>query len=930
MLHILIVDDSLEDRIAVRCSLTDSAPGTYTFSEADRGDHALAACQTTMPDCVLLNQCLPDMDGLEVLATLRTQSDVPVVLLSDVGNTAMSVESLYRGAQEYLAKDMHFVERLHVSVQRAIASVQIARENSRAHAILATIVANTPNGVGYLDRDLRYQMVNPALAAINKKTPEEHIGRTLGDILPILAPWLEPMLRQVLATGEMMCDLEIQGPPSLINDVNHRWLLNLFPVLGPTGAVVGVSTVVTDLSKIKCTEAALQASEERFRLLAEHAHDVIYRYRLKPTLQLEYLSPAIERLTGYSRETFYNDPHALPRLMHPDDRLFLHAVTFADSIALPYLPQPVTLRWQQQDGSIGWFEVNSWVVADEAGQPQAVEGIVRDITVRKQTEAALEYERQQLDAIIHTMREGVMAFYPDGTIALMNAAARHLSGIDDTSLYATASLNILNWPMLVSSFDADGRALPPEALPHHRVLRGEQFSDFEIYLRLDRPNSDRWITFNGTPVYDEHGAFILGIMTAQDITQRKHIEQAVQAHTEVLSHINADLSRALRHKDEFLATMSHELRTPLNGILSFAELLSEEIAGPLTERQRRQVQYIETSGKHLLALINDILDLAKVDADHMEIYRETHAISTICEASLLFVNEIATRKQIQISLVYHNTTSVMNTDARRLKQILVNLLGNAVKFTPAGGHVRLEVGIDAEQEQITFVVEDTGIGIAAEDLGRLFQPFTQIDNSLTRQHEGTGLGLALVRRLVNLLGGSVWIESAGVGQGSRATLVLPLQMPAAPAQPPTRVEPVPEPHERTAQNTVILLAEDNETTISAISEYLSAHSYEVVVARTGEEAIMRAIETRPDLILMDIQMPVMDGLTATRQLRALPAFAAPPIIALTALAMPEDRERCLAAGVNAYLTKPASLRTLLTTIKTVLSPLSRSVDAIGG
>ncbi len=1044
MLHILIVDDSPEDRLTVRRLLTRTSPGAYTFSEADRGDRALAACQAAVPDCILLDQHLPDMDGLDVLTALRKTSDVPVVLLTGVGNEILAAEAIQRGAQEYLSKDMLFTKHLSLSVQRAIATVQFARERDQAHALLATVfdtipvgvvvldhelqilhintilanlmghpiaglcgqglpalwpalaesliphaaqmlatghvsdlyeliatspisaanlhtwqisvrvltlpntgaqglclavqdvtalreasvaaaqslarlestLTSLPSGIGYLDRDLHYQMVNPALAAINGKTPEEHIGRTPAELLPVLARRLEPMMRQVLATGEPVRDLEVQGPPCPIDGVPHSWLINYFPVPGPTGAVSGLGVTVIDLTQIRRTEAALRASEERFRLLAEHAHDVIYRYQIRPTLHLDYLSPAIEELTGYPREVFYRDPDLIFRLVYLDDLPIIPGEAI-NPAALALIPQPLTLRWQQQDGSIKWTEVNSWVVADEASDSLAVEGIVRDITTRKQVEDDLEYERQQLDAIVRTMHEGVIAFHPDGTIVRINPAAQQIAGIDGDQARDMTALDLTQY---VTPIDASGQVVELDSWAHRRVMHGEQFVGYELYIQ----ESGRWITFNGTPVYDAQGRILLGVVTAQDITQRKHADLAAQAHAEALSRINTELSRALRHKDEFLATMSHELRTPLNGILSFADLLTEQIAGPLTERQLRQVKHIETSGQHLLALINDILDLAKVESGHLDITVETHPIAVICESSLLFIREIAIRKRVQVSFVCQNTTSVMETDGRRLKQMLVNLLGNAVKFTPAGGQVRLEVAINAEHEQITFVVEDTGIGIAAEDLGRLFQPFTQIDNSLTRQHEGTGLGLALVRRLANLMGGNVRIESAGIGKGSVATLILPWHPPTAPLPPTTRVEPVSSPHEQTTQNAIILLAEDNETTISAISEYLSAHGYEVVVARTGEEAIMQAIETRPDLIVMDIQMPVMDGLAATQQLRALPAFKAPPIIALTALAMPGDRERSLAAGVNAYLSKPVSLRILLATIKTMLSSPSTS------
>jgi PAS domain S-box-containing protein len=412
----------------------------------------------------------------------------------------------------------------------------------------------------------------------------------------------------------------------------------------------------------------------------------------------------------------------------------------------------------------------------------------------------------------------------------------------------------------------------------------------------------------------------------RDITERRRredeirglnekLERRVDERTADLSQVNAELTRAMRTKDEFLATMSHELRTPLNGILAFSEMLTEQIAGPLNESQIRSAQHIESSGRHLLALINDILDLSKVEAGHMDIYLEVHQVVEICEASMLFIREIAARKGIQVSFVCSDTLALMEVDAKRLKQMLVNLLGNAVKFTPAGGKVQLDVVTDADRGEIAFVVEDNGIGIAAEDMERLFQPFTQLDSGLSRQHEGTGLGLALVRRLADLLGGSIGVESNGPGQGSRFRLALPWYHTALRATVPLSVEQEHVRDDLSARGAVIVLAEDNEMIISAISDYLHHQGHRVVVARNGQEAILRAIESRPDLIIMDIQMPVLDGMAAIRQLRLLHGLGAIPIVALTALAMPGDRARCLEAGANEYMSKPVSLREIAALVR---------------
>ena len=276
----------------------------------------------------------------------------------------------------------------------------------------------------------------------------------------------------------------------------------------------------------------------------------------------------------------------------------------------------------------------------------------------------------------------------------------------------------------------------------------------------------------------------------------------------------------------------------------------------------------------------------------------------------------------------------MHADAKRLKQMLVNLLSNAVKFTEAGGRVSLEVQTDAEAGVARFSVEDTGIGMHPEGMERLFQPFIQLDSSLNRQHEGTGLGLALVRRLAELHGGSVTVASEP-GKGSRFTIALPYAPPelmaaqqlasAFPfveeralhlevAGPEMACVAPPSAAPRPA-NGRILLVEDNEINIIAIGTYLQDRGYHVEVARNGREALASVGEARPDVVLMDIQMPEMEGLEATRQLRAQPTYAALPIIALTALAMPGDRERCLAAGANEYLTKPVSLKGLVAIIQ---------------
>ncbi|MBN1486048.1 MAG: GAF domain-containing protein, partial [Anaerolineae bacterium] len=410
------------------------------------------------------------------------------------------------------------------------------------------------------------------------------------------------------------------------------------------------------------------------------------------------------------------------------------------------------------------------------------------------------------------------------------------------------------------------------------------------------------------------------------ITERSLLAQRVVERTTDLSRANAELARAARLKDEFLASMSHELRTPLNAILSISEMLQEEIQGPITERQARSLSRIEESGRHLLALINDILDLSKIGAGKMELQITPVTVEDLCQASLRMIKQLAYKKRLKVVSTLDNTVTRLQADERRLKQILVNLLNNAVKFTSEGGSIGLEVTGDAEQEVVHFTVWDTGIGISLDDMQQLFQPFVQLDSSLSRQYMGTGLGLSLVSRMVELHGGSVSVMSE-VGKGSRFTISLPWSGPNTTTFKSDKKTPVTmappyqtsnlDDQKQLITQPHILLAEDNETSIAILVDYLPKKGYRLTLARNGQEALERISEEPPDLILMDIQMPKMDGLTVIRHIRANnnPDIAQIPIIAITALAMMGDRERCLEAGANEYLSKPISLKILVKVIE---------------
>ena len=395
---------------------------------------------------------------------------------------------------------------------------------------------------------------------------------------------------------------------------------------------------------------------------------------------------------------------------------------------------------------------------------------------------------------------------------------------------------------------------------------------------------------------------------------------------------NVQLTESNRFKNAFLANMSHELRTPLNAILGMTEGMQEGVLGSINNRQQTALETIERSSFHLLEIINDILDVAKGEAGLLELDCAPVAIAPLCISSLAFIQQQAQKKNIQLETKLPSNLPNLCIDERRIRQALINLLNNAFKFTPEGGRITLEVTCQKQKKEeeegesqkslLQIAVTDTGIGIAPENIKKLFQPFIQIDSALNRKYDGSGLGLALVKRIVELHGGTVELTSE-LEVGSCFAINLPLNIGSPAIEEQTEHDLSVQPQIGQSQTErlilpLILLAEDNEANITTFSSYLKAKGYQILLATDGQQAIDLAKAEHPDLILMDIQIPVIDGIEAIKQIRLDPNLVNIPIIALTALAMAGDREKCLAAGANDYLAKPIKLKTLADTIWSIL------------
>ena len=395
-----------------------------------------------------------------------------------------------------------------------------------------------------------------------------------------------------------------------------------------------------------------------------------------------------------------------------------------------------------------------------------------------------------------------------------------------------------------------------------------------------------------------------------------------EARIRALAERNAELASALRHKDEFLAAMSHELRTPLNAVLGLTDALLEGLAGDLTTMQRGWIADINASGTHLLGLINELLDLARIEAGRFEPQWQQVAPGDLSEGAVRLVMGSAIAKGIVLASAVVPDLPAIVTDPRAARQVLVNLLGNAVKFTPPGKGVRVVVRAGDAPGTAIFEIVDEGIGIPPERLGEIFEPFVQLNGGRDRHGPGTGLGLALSTRMVSVLGGSIAVESAvGVGSTFRVTLGRPDgdEVPARPG-----VDTVGEAADATVYlrpGTRVLVVDDSEENRETFTRYLEAKGFVVETAGDGGAAVDHAVRWRPDVILMDLQMPILDGWQATRRLREHtdPEIGRIPVIAVTALAMPGDRERALATGATAYLSKPVRMRDLLRGITEVVT-----------
>lgn len=651
------------------------------------------------------------------------------------------------------------------------------------------------------------------------------------------------------------------------------------------------------------------------------------------TGQLIFANPVAQHILGLSLEEMSNCN------LGSDYRSFHHDWQISDGDGVPLqaedLPSLRCLRSGQalKDVIVGfqkpgtgartWIKVSCTPLSQTPGEtPNLVLSVFEDLTERKVSDEIKAEADEELRSAIDTIPAMLWSCDPEGMITHFNQSCLAYTGLTQEEVLGIGWMKSLHPDSVSIMYQKWAEA-------------STNCSHYEVELQLRSSDGQyRWFLSRANPILDAQDQVVQWYGVNVDINDRKKTELALQqaqtdlavAHAELeqrvaqrtleLSRTNAELQQSNRAKSEFMAMMSHELRTPLTAVMGLSQALLEGVYGKLTDEQTARLEIIYESGEHLLKIINDILDLTKIETGRFDLRPGLVDIYALTQNCLLLIKESALKKQIQLSLTVESGIKLLLADEVRLKQMLLNLLSNAVKFTPDGGTIDFEVTNEQGGDVIRFSVRDTGIGIPPDKIHLLFQPFVQVDASLSRNYEGTGLGLALVRRLTEQMGGSVGVESQ-LGLGSCFWFCIPFVLASPEAHSEMAMRPA---HTANGNKGLILIAEDNPSNLGVIHDYLLVHAYRMVTAVNGNEVLVCAKEFRPDLILMDIQMPQMDGLEVIRILRRDTDFAHTPIIALTALVMPGDREKCLEAGADDYLEKPISLRLLLSTLEKHLQP----------
>lgn len=876
MLRILLIDDNPQDRLLAVRSLEREFL-TLQIEEIIKPEDFTLALETGQFDLVITDYQLRWSDGLVVLRAIKSRyPDCPVIMFTNSGTQEIAVEAMKAGLEDYVLKSAKHYIRLASAVRSVWEKAQTKRKITGLESRLQGLLNQLNVGVFRLTLDGSLLEANPAFWSLlghSKESPAQDIQSLNSYFLP--QDYVQ--LLKELNEQQQIRDCEVQLRQAEGNLIWVRLSLTISTIDGQSI----VDGLMEDISERKRAEEELYHREQEFKALVENAPDIIAR--IDKELRYLYVNPAVEQITGLSPERLigktrgeYEIPEGVYTLWQEATRqVFVTGRECLYEFEFPALDRT------------RYFQTRMVPELSLDGTVESVLCIGRDVTEYKLAEQALKESESRFKRLVESNVIGCMFWDENGNIFDANDAFLQIVGYTREDLRSGK----VNWKNMT----------PVEHLPGSKKAIAQMKQ-----VGAADPLEKEYIRSDGSRVPILLGGVLLegsqdkGVSFVLDLSQQKQLENRLRQQAEQLEQAN-------HVKDEFLAVLSHELRSPLNSILGWSKLLRSRKLDEATTT--RALETIERNATMQTQLIEDLLDVSRILQGKTSLNVCPVDLAWTIEAAIDTVRLSAQAKSIQVECLIAPTVGVVLGDPNRLQQVIWNLLSNAIKFTPSGGRVSIHLDSDGTQAQIH--VSDTGKGISAEFLPHVFEYFRQADSSTTRTQGGLGLGLAIVRHLVELHGGTVWASSPGVGKGATFTVTLPLKIERTQLKDAERVLLSDDSAQMLNNPSVlegkrVLVVDDDADTRDFYKTVLEECGACVTAAASVSDALEALKRQRPDVLVSDIGMPSEDGYTLIGKVRALESEGGEyiPAVALTAYAREVDRQKAIATGFQEHLPKP--------------------------